>query len=406
MKCFDEATGKLLWQLVIPRLEKKDPNFNFDDLDLGVCSSPTVDGDHLYLVSNRCEVLCLDVAGMANGNDGPFVDEGQYTVGPGKPPVRPSAHDGDILWRFDMIGALKVWPQDAANCSVLVHGDLIYVCTSNGVDRSHVKVPSPWAPSLIALDKHTGRLVAVDDEKIGTRLFHGLWSSPSLGQVGGRTLIFYGGGDGICYAFEALTSIPATVVTLKKAWSFDCNPPQYRSFDGKRLNYRDGDVRTHHGNNNDGSFIGPSEIIATPVCYHDRVYVATGQDPSHGRGKGMLSCIDATLAGDVTHSGMIWRYDGIDRSLSTVSIADGLLYVADTTGVLRCLETESGRVCWAYPSGAEVWGSTLVADGKVYLPTKKGLVVLAAGRELKVLSDVRLGAPPGVRPWRPTACFT
>ena len=123
VKCFDEATGKLLWQLAIPRLETKDPNFNFDNMDLGICSSPTVDGDRVYLVTNRCEVLCLDVHGMANGNDGPFLDEGQYMVGrASRRSARPT--DGDIIWRYDMIDELNVWPHDAANCSVLVHGDL------------------------------------------------------------------------------------------------------------------------------------------------------------------------------------------------------------------------------------------------------------------------------------------
>jgi len=361
VKCFDEATGKLLWQFVVPRLETKDPNFNFDNLDLGVCSSPTVDGNRVYLVTNRCEVLCLNVQGAA-------------------------------IWRYDMIGELKVFPQDASNCSVLVHGDLLYVCTSNGVDRSHIKVPSPLAPSLIALDKHTGRLAAFDDEKIGTRMLHGEWSSPSLSEVNGRTLIFYGGGDGLCYAFEALKSIPPTPVPLKKVWWFDCNPPQYKIRDGKPVDYRSGDVREHKGNNNDGTFIGPSEIIATPVFYNNRVYVATGQDPLHGRGKGMLSCIDAARTGDVTITGMIWRYNGLDRSLSTVSVADGLLYVADIRGALHCLEADTGQVCWVHETGAETWGSTLVADGRVYLGTKKSFLVFAAGREPKLLSDIHLGA--------------
>ena len=84
VKCLDESTGKLLWQLVIPKLETNKPEFNFDNLDLGVCSSPTVEGNRVYLVTNRCEVICLDVTGMANGNDGPVRDEGQYTVGPGQ----------------------------------------------------------------------------------------------------------------------------------------------------------------------------------------------------------------------------------------------------------------------------------------------------------------------------------
>ena len=86
--CLDEATGKLLWQLVDPAAADCRPRpVNFDDMDLGVCSSPTVDGDRVYLVTNRCEVLCLDVHGLADGNDGPFTDEGHYMAGPGKPPV-------------------------------------------------------------------------------------------------------------------------------------------------------------------------------------------------------------------------------------------------------------------------------------------------------------------------------
>jgi hypothetical protein len=32
-----------------------------------------------------------------------------------------------------------------------------------------------------------------------------------------------------------------------------------------------------------------------------------------------------------------------------------------------------------------------VADGKVYMPTSKGLWVLAAGRQLKVLAHISLG---------------
>jgi len=43
---------------------------------------------------------------------------------------------------------------------------------------------------------------------------------------------------------------------------------------------------------------------------------------------------------------------------------------------------------------AHMWGSTLVADGKVYAGDEDGdLTVLAASKEKKVLSEVNLGAP-------------
>ena len=171
-------------------------------------------------------------------------------------------------------------------------------------------------------------------------------------------------------------------------------PARNRVRDGKPVCYRDADIRLHRKTNKgDGSFVGPSEIIATPVFYHDRVYVATGQDPQHGRGRGILVCIDATKTGDVTRIGKVWTYEQIGHSLSTVSIADGLLYVAETFGKLHCLDAETGKPCWVYETGAESWGSTLVADGKVYLGTKKGLFVFRAGRTVKLLSQIPVGSP-------------
>ncbi|HUU90409.1 MAG TPA: PQQ-binding-like beta-propeller repeat protein, partial [Phycisphaerae bacterium] len=170
--CLDEATGARLWQLPIPAMKTKDRNFNYDTLNLGVCSSPAVDGDRVYVVGNRGDVLCLDVEGQANGNDGPFQDEGRYMVGPGTLPGKPGRFeewpeppkavkvepgDADIVWRFDMLAQpVDSWPQDAVDCSILVHGDYLYVCTSNGVDRSHRVRPSPNAPDIIVLDKKTG----------------------------------------------------------------------------------------------------------------------------------------------------------------------------------------------------------------------------------------------------------
>jgi len=392
LKCLDATSGKLLWQLVVPRLIVNKDNWNLDQYELGVCSSPTVDGDRVYLVTNRCEVVCLDVHGMADGNDGPFVDEGQYMVGPDKKPIVPGLQDADILWCYDMIRELFIWPHDAAGCSVLVHGDLVYANTSNGVDRTLRNVPAPRAPSLIALDKYTGRLAAKDDQQIGRRLFHGQWSSPSLGTVNGKALIFFGGGDGVCYAFEALDKTPEWTAVLKKVWSFDCNPPEYRFKDGQPIDYYAGDARFSKVNTGDGTYLGPSEIIATPVLYNNRVYVAIGQDPLHGRARGILNCIDATQTGDITATGKVWSYQQIDRSLSTVAIADGLLYIGDVAGTLHCLDLETGAPYWVHPTGSESWASPFVADGKVYFGTEKGLFTLAAGRQSYLVGQTRLGS--------------
>src|SRR6266480_1476231 len=295
---FDEKTGDFLWQLVVPKLASGKVN---DWENLGLLSSPTVEGNRVYLVTSRCEVICLDTEGMANGNDGPFTDEAQYVVGPGKPKAKLGPKDADIIWRYDMMDELGVFPHNASNCSILIVDDLVYACTSNGQDWSHVNIPSPNSPSFIALNKKTGEFVAEDDAHIGPHIFHGQWSSPSMGVVNGRKLVFFGGGDGYCYAFDAKPVKEGDSTYLKVAWKYDCNPPERKKFKYPAAE-------------------GVSEINATPVFYKNRVYVAVGQDPEHGEGVGILTCIDATRTGDITETGKIWSYDKIHRSISTVSI--------------------------------------------------------------------------------------
>src|SRR5712671_690722 len=270
LMCFDEKTGEFLWQLVVPKLASGKVN---DWENLGLLSSPTVEGDRVYLVSSRCEVLCLDINGMANGNDGPFKDEAKYVVKDvvldrGKPterpapPIEPGPKDADIIWRYDMMDELGVFPHNASNCSVLIVDDLVYVCTSNGQDWTHSNIPSPNAPSFIALNKKTGELAGEDDAHIGPHIFHGQWGSPSLAEVNGRQLIFFGGGDGWCYAFDAKPVKEGDGNFLKVAWKYDCNPPEHKKNDAAHK-YPAAE--------------GPSEVNATPVFWKNRIYVATGQ---------------------------------------------------------------------------------------------------------------------------------
>jgi hypothetical protein len=91
--------------------------------------------------------MCLDIEGLANGNEGPFVDEAQYVVGPGKPPGKVGPKDADIIWVYNMMDELGVFPHNASNSSVLIVDDLIFVCTSNGQDWTHVNSRPPTPPA-------------------------------------------------------------------------------------------------------------------------------------------------------------------------------------------------------------------------------------------------------------------
>jgi outer membrane protein assembly factor BamB len=386
--CLDVTTGKLLWRWKAPAkpfphdIDGYQLGIHEIPAQMGVCSTATIDGDRVYFVSHRFEVVCLDVHGLAGTETG----------------------DARVLWTFDMQEQVGAFPCDAANGSPLIDGDLLYVQTSNGVDRNSFsdpqkekdrKFPAPNAPNIIALDKRTGRLVATDETRITDNLLHGQWSSLCLGSVGGRKLLFFGGGDGCCYALEALARVPDEPVRLKTVWRYDCIPPEYKAAAGEDriTHYCLGDKRVKGTlNNHDGTFVGMSEIIGTPVLVRDRLYVALGRDPEHGRGRGALHCIDATGTGDITQSGRLWIYQGLDRTLSTASVDDGLVYLSDVAGRLHCVDAATGESYWIHETQSEVWGSTLVADGKIYMPTAKYLSVLKTGRTLTILDRINLGS--------------
>ncbi|MCX6910404.1 MAG: PQQ-binding-like beta-propeller repeat protein [Verrucomicrobia bacterium] len=394
--CLDEATGRMLWRLVVPQrtADRLPQGALYGQQHNGTCSSVAVVGKRAFLVTSACEVICLDVNGQADGNDGPFKDEARYMAGEGQPPVELGPRDADIIWVCDMVEQLGVCPHDVASCSPLVDGRILYTETSNGVDKPHKVCLRPDAPSFIAMDTETGRVLATDTEGLGRTMWHCAWSPPSLGVVRGRKLVFFGGPDGICYAFEALKSVPEKPVHFKKIWQYDCVPPNYRQPEGKPFDYYIGDKRKKYSTNkNDGTFLGPSEIISTPVFHDGRVYVTIGQDPAHGRGRGLLHCIDATKTGDITKSGRVWTYDAIERTISSVAIADGLLYAVDLAGRVHCLNVKTGKPYWVYETHAESWASPLVADGKLFVKTSKRLHVFALGKELKPLAEINIGSP-------------
>jgi len=357
--CLSEETGELIWQLNIPKLGTgKVSDWEF----LGICCSPAVEGDRVYIVTNRCEVMCLDVHGMANGNDGPYQDEGQYLAGPGEPPMEVTETDADIIWSFNMIDECGVFPHNITSCSVLVTEDKIWTSTSNGVDYGHVETPAPRAPSLIVLDKKTGALVGEEASGLSSRIFHSNWSSPAYLKTAETELCIFGGPDGWLYAFhpEAKEDEEGFMI-LQEAWRFDANLPEYRVLDGQELKY--------------ATPKGPSEVLATPIVYKGRVYSAIGQDPEHGEGVGNLVCVDA-------QGKQVWAFSDIHRSISTLSVYNDLVFAADYSGFLFCLDANTGEKYWVHDNSAHIWGSTLVADGKVYVGTEDGfLTAIPATKE-------------------------
>ncbi len=344
LMCFRESDGKFLWQATSDKLESGSDN---DFPDQGVCSSPIVEGKRLYYVNNRGEFVCLDTEGFLDGkNDGPFQDE-----------IRKGPTDADIIWKLDMMKELGVYQRNMANSSPVIWEDLVFIETSNGA--SDEKIPAPKAPSFIAVNKNTGKVMWQDNSP-GEGILRGQWSSPALGQVNGMLQAFFAGGDGWLYGFNARTG--------EKLWKFDMNPKN--AVWPKTRNYG----------------------VSTPVFSGGKVFMSVGQDPDSGNGTGHTYCIDPSQRDDITESGKIWQYDKISRSISTAAVTKELAFISDLKGVLHCLDIKTGNPYWTYDMMAPVWGSPLVADDKVYLGDQDGdVVILKAGQEMKKLAEIDMG---------------
>ncbi len=211
--CVDEKTGKLLWQ----HSSEKLPTGRVHDWpNQGICSAPLIDGERLWYVTSRGEVVCLDTEGFYdNENDGPVTDE--KTIA--NPLTEENKLEADVIWRLNMMKDLGVSQHNMCSCSVTCAGNLLFVNTSNGVDEGHVNLPANKAPSFICVNRDTGKVVWTDNSP-GENVLHGQWSSPAYGVLGGVAQAIFGGGDGWVYSFAA----EGKDGKADLLWKFDCNP--------------------------------------------------------------------------------------------------------------------------------------------------------------------------------------
>jgi outer membrane protein assembly factor BamB len=335
-------------------------------------------------------------------------------------------NDADVVWVYNMMGPeMGVSQHNMCSCSVTSYGDLLMVNTSNGLDESHINLPAPDAPSFICMNKNTGKVLWTDRSP-GKNILHGQWSSPAVAELGGVAQVIFPGGDGILYSFAADEGKDGNPELL---WKFDCNPKTTKW------------VLGGEGTRNN--------LIATPVAYDGLVYIAVGQDPEHGEGEGHLWCIDPTKRGDISptlamkidedgkrvpiphkriqavevengevevdnpNSGVVWHYSMFDankdgeidfeeemhRSIGTAAIKDNVLYVADFSGLIHCLDAKGSKdgkpiLHFTYDMLAQSWGSPLIADGHVFFGDEDGDVAIfefgAENRE--PIAEINMGS--------------
>ena len=352
LKAFSASDGKFLWQDIAPRVERGLREF----LLPSTTSVPYVEGNRLYYVTAECQLRCLDTQGFRDDeNNGPYREE-----------LFQDKAAADIIWELDMCGRLGVFPHEATNSEVLPVGDLMIVSTSNGQNEGHTRVPSPRAPSLIAVDKHSGEVVwrAVG---AGGDVLHGQWSSPVAANVNGRMQVLFGGGDGWLRAYDAASG--------HEVWRFDGNPKDARWLPRAGV-------------------LSRSFIVASPVFADGRVYVAMGQSPGHGNGPSFIHAINPNGQGDVTTSRLVWTSREVGRVVATPIVKDGLLYVGDVGGTIYCLDAATGALIWKHETNAAIWGCFLMAGDRLYVGNEDGIMtVLRVGRQKQLLAEIVMDSP-------------
>ena len=357
LMAFRAADGRFLWQDLAPRVERGLREF----LLPSTTSAPYVEGNRLYYVTAECQLRSLDTQGFRDGeNSGPYREE-----------VFKDNAAADIVWELDMCGRLGVFPHEATNSEVLPVGDLLMVSTSNGQNEGHSGVPSPRAPSLIAVNKHSGEVVwrAIG---AGGKVLHGQWSSPVAADVNGRIQVLFGGGDGWLRAYDAASG--------HEVWRFDGNPKDARWLPRPRV-------------------LSRSAIIASPVFADGRVFIAMGQSPGHGNGPSLIHAISPSGQGDVTGSRLLWTSREVGRVVGTPIVKDGLLYVGDLGGTVHCLDAATGAHVWKHETNEAIWGSLLLAGDRLYVGNVEGsMTVLRAGRRKELLAQIEMDAPLYSRP--------
>ncbi len=248
-------------------------------------------------------------------------------------------------------------------------------------------------------------------------MLHGQWSSPAYAVIDGQPQAILGCGDGWVYSFDPLGESGKP----KLLWKFDCNPKKSLYVLGSRA------TRNH--------------IIGTPVIYKGLVYIAVGEDPEHGEGNGHLWCIDPTKRGDVSqelvfngknpdtpiapkrnqacveadgdftrenpNSACVWHYAGQDlngnnkmdfeetmhRTCGTVAIKDDLLFIADFSGLVHCLDAKTGKLHWTHDMQTACWSSPLIVDGKVYIGNEDGdIVIFKLSPKKEVINKINMGS--------------
>ena len=248
--------------------------------------------------------------------------------------------DGKKLWHRRLGHVLSRWGNGG---SPVIHDSLLIV------------FHGPGTPSILyGLDRNTGDTVWMSRETSIDSPVFGSWSTPLIMSVDGHQ--------------ELIMALPGAKIG-GAGWFRGYDPAS-----GKTLWQVDG--------------LG-NEIYAMPIIGNDG-RVVIGVSGHNGPTMG----IRPGGSGNATATHRLWRTEKNPQRVGSGIIHDGYMYLADANGVLQCLHTGTGEVIYRERLSGNLWGSILLAEGRLYVSNLEGdTFVVKASTDFHRIAKNSIGEP-------------
>jgi outer membrane protein assembly factor BamB len=328
-----EANGEIIWKAKIGLGGEVGRIYT----PAGPRSTPTVDGDRLYILSQHGELVCYTTAGKE-------------------------------VWRTDLVkdhgGLIPLWGYSE---SVLVDGNKL-ICTPGAKDGS-----------LMALDKMTGKKIWKSPVPVPAKETHGRFSSGPGYDSGARyasaiAIDFEGQRQYVQLTAKSLAGFSAS--DGKLLWQYD---PVASHISISTPIYQDGLVFASSAYEGGGGAVKLSKGADGKVKA-DEVYFTTHMRNHHG---GMIvvdGCLYGAAGGneggflvciDFKTGEVLWRERQAPKG--SLAMADGRLYLRAESGTMILIEPnrekyiERGRFEQPDRTRDQAWTHPVIANGKLYI---------------------------------------
>lgn len=236
--------------------------------------------------------------------------------------------DGKVLWKRSMTEEFgRISGYGGRLHTPIIDEDRVIVSFLNSSWGPMAKPTHRW----LALDKNTGEVIWWSAP--GGKPLDTTYAVPAVAVIGGKRMLIVGAADGYVYGLLARNG--------EKVWSYKLSKRGLNS-----------------------SIVVEGDYAY--VCHSEENYTTTKM--------GAVLCIDATKTGDITENGAVWRHDGLTVGYASPAIANGRLYVVNNAATMICYDAKTGKKFWEYDMGRVGKGSpTVTADGVIYVGEQTGM---------------------------------